>query len=229
MDSLWSDVFVWDSPPEEELLGLLQPSEEWLGLDSQFPSLPPPWLDWELGCNDTSTLLEDGLPNYLQGEHYEGIDDASAEHDPFTAALFHSRATHPTSSDEPQIVTTLASQTQFTDCLHEFEGMPNRTAPRRRRKRFDPMRRKEVDQLRKVGACIRCRLTKTPVSLAGHNILKLQLSCASVNWIDLVQPVSRRAATLSLAKPSATGRECSTFDLLQVKDAECYFESLLKL
>jgi hypothetical protein len=57
---------------------------------------------------------------------------------------------------------------RFQDCLSEFVGTvqisPNINATRR--KPFSPTRRKEVGQVRKAGACLRCKLTKTTVSFS---------------------------------------------------------------
>lgn len=67
-------------------------------------------------------------------------------------------------------------ESTFHKSLYEFEGGPKWGSPRRKRRRFDPERRKEVSQLRKVGACIRCKLTKSPVRDAP-----LFISCACLN------------------------------------------------
>jgi hypothetical protein len=56
-------------------------------------------------------------------------------------------------------------QKRFEECLHEFEGGPQTDSPRRKRRKFSFGRRKEVSQMRKVGACIRCKLTKSSASL----------------------------------------------------------------
>ena len=67
---------------------------------------------------------------------------------------------------------TKSSLGKLSDCLYEFEGVPGAESKGRKRKRFASERRKEVDQLRKVGACIRCKLTKSPVS-RSHCVLDL--------------------------------------------------------
>jgi len=53
---------------------------------------------------------------------------------------------------------------KFEDCLSEFAIAQASDKTMRRRKRFSHARRKEVDHIRKAGACIRCRLMKTAVS-----------------------------------------------------------------
>ncbi|KAE9377782.1 hypothetical protein N431DRAFT_478944 [Stipitochalara longipes BDJ] len=60
---------------------------------------------------------------------------------------------------------------RFEDCLSEFVIAQADDKTIRRRKRFSNDRRKEVEHIRKAGACIRCRLTKTAC--------KLELPCAS--------------------------------------------------
>ena len=54
---------------------------------------------------------------------------------------------------------------RFEDCLSEFTVAQANDKIARRRKRFSNDRRKEVGHIRKAGACIRCRLTKTAVSV----------------------------------------------------------------
>ena len=54
---------------------------------------------------------------------------------------------------------------KFEDCLSEFAISQASDKTIRRRKRFSNERRKEVDHIRKAGACIRCRLMKTAVSI----------------------------------------------------------------
>ena len=52
---------------------------------------------------------------------------------------------------------------RFEDCLSEFPGtLPVDIATKRRK--FSTEGRKKVGQVRKVGACILCKLMKTPVS-----------------------------------------------------------------
>ena len=54
---------------------------------------------------------------------------------------------------------------RFEDCLSEFAVTQAYDKITQRRKRFSKDRRKEVGHVRKAGACIRCRLTKTAVSI----------------------------------------------------------------
>ncbi len=52
----------------------------------------------------------------------------------------------------------------FEDCLSEFVGTEPVVKGTKCRKRYSTEDRKKVDQVRKAGACIRCKLMKTPVS-----------------------------------------------------------------
>jgi excinuclease UvrABC ATPase subunit len=156
MEYSWPGDFPWDSLLDEELLEPFHPSL--LGLESQLPSCPPSWLDDELSFYETSTCFEDhgeDLAKSLQVDiFYEIYNSGSIEY-PVIATASHPRTSSPLATD--------SQQKHFTNCLYEFEGAPSRIS-RRKRKRYSPVRRKEVDQLRKVGACIRCRLTKLPAS-----------------------------------------------------------------
>jgi hypothetical protein len=53
---------------------------------------------------------------------------------------------------------------RFEECLSEFMGTESVDKGTKRRKRYSTENRKKVDQVRKAGACIRCKLMKTPVS-----------------------------------------------------------------
>jgi hypothetical protein len=53
---------------------------------------------------------------------------------------------------------------RFEECLSEFVGTESVNKVTTRRKRYSIENRKKVDQVRKAGACIRCKLMKTPVS-----------------------------------------------------------------
>jgi hypothetical protein len=52
----------------------------------------------------------------------------------------------------------------FEDCLSEFVGTEPMVKGTKHRKRYSTDDRKKVDQVRKAGACIRCKLMKTTVS-----------------------------------------------------------------
>lgn len=81
----------------------------------------------------------------------------------------------PESPPEPcQIITLESAETpvslpgsqkkrKFEDGVSQFVGVEHPSRKMRQRKPFEPERRKEVDQVRKVGACIRCRITRSRV------------------------------------------------------------------
>lgn len=78
-------------------------------------------------------------------------------------------ALQPSSTSEGQSPTHSwkAQETRkFEDCLSEFAVAQASDKTTRRRKRFSNERRKEVDDIRKAGACIRCRLMKTAVRIS---------------------------------------------------------------
>jgi hypothetical protein len=52
----------------------------------------------------------------------------------------------------------------FEDCLSEFTVPQVVENISKHRKRFSSERRREVSQIRKAGACVRCKIMKTPVS-----------------------------------------------------------------
>jgi hypothetical protein len=60
-----------------------------------------------------------------------------------------------------------ARKRKLEDGLSQFVGVKNSGRKTRQRKSFAPDRRKEVDQVRKVGACLRCRITKARVGPAS--------------------------------------------------------------
>jgi hypothetical protein len=59
---------------------------------------------------------------------------------------------------------TRSEKRRFEECLSEFVGTESVDKGTKRRKRYSTENRKKVDQVRKAGACIRCKLMKTPVS-----------------------------------------------------------------
>lgn len=69
----------------------------------------------------------------------------------------------------------------FEQHLHEFDAGTNTAATGRKRKRFSTQRRKEVGQLRKVGACLPCKLAKSQVRRSPFTNLNPELRLDSVN------------------------------------------------
>ena len=68
------------------------------------------------------------------------------------------------------------------------------TAQRKRRQCFDPLKREKVKKVRRLGACLRCRIYKEPVS-SKLDILSVADCCPSVTKIRLVQDVYRKQKT----------------------------------
>ena len=65
------------------------------------------------------------------------------------------------------------------------------TEPRKRRQCFGPLKREKVKQVRRLGACLRCRIYKEPVS-SMLDILFVADCCPSVTKTRLVQDVYRK-------------------------------------
>ena len=65
------------------------------------------------------------------------------------------------------------------------------TEPRKIRQRFDPLKRKKTKEVRQLGACLRCRMYKEPVSpmLEKEDLAEWRLS---VTKIRLVQDAYRK-------------------------------------
>ena len=64
-------------------------------------------------------------------------------------------ASNPSSGPDSDVLQSLEltpGHKRLQDCLYEFEGGPNTAPPRRKRRKFSSERRKEVFQMRKVGA-----------------------------------------------------------------------------
>jgi hypothetical protein len=127
---------------------------------------------------DYNLLIPDDMASFFDG--YSGLDAAGFENgiSPFLndSGLNEDQAsgeypatiqqtTFPTQEDELQApLLPPAKKRKFEDGLSQFIGVKNPGRKTKQRKPFVPERRKEVDQVRKVGACLRCRITKTRVS-----------------------------------------------------------------
>jgi hypothetical protein len=64
-------------------------------------------------------------------------------------------------SSDSQSLDLVPCRKRLQDCLYEFEGGPNTAPSRRRRRKFSSERRNESYQMRKIGACIRYKPTKS--------------------------------------------------------------------
>jgi len=127
--------------------------------------------DYDLSMSDNSAsfldtytglsiagLVDDGLSMFYNTT-FQNYDGARNE-----ALAYHQTNSLPVAAKNLEISAVNPPEKQkFEDGLSHFIGMKNSGPERKQRKRFAPDRRKEVDQVRKVGACIRCRITKTRV------------------------------------------------------------------
>ena len=176
----WSDVLCWNPTPlEESFLDLFPTAAE--STEHAFLE-PSPLFESSFRfedlmapdeCNNTAS---DSEPMAIVDSDYSVLSRSdfsdskslgnppSPPHVPcksntigMAVSSIHPQAVNDSTAEEP-------NDTKFKDYLHEFEGGPDLGPPRRKRRKFEPDRRKEVSQLRKVGACIRCKLTKSPVS-----------------------------------------------------------------
>jgi len=109
---------------------------------SQQQQQPPQWPSME--SQATSAYQQDELPKG------DSLPQPESEHQP----------TPPPQINDLQIAITTPLTTQFTA---EY-GSGQKSSKPKARSRFDQVRRKEVQALRQLGACIRCRMLKKPCS-----------------------------------------------------------------
>lgn len=123
-----------------------------------YPADPTsqPGPEFQASTYDLAVTVSDQLEISLLGCVSTGHDT-----DPFQGSLLAPSQQQDSKSGVPQ-----SEVTALEECLHEFEVGTKLPSAGRRRKRFSPQRRKEVDQLRKVGACITCKLSKSPCQLS---------------------------------------------------------------
>lgn len=142
VDELQSETPPWDLPGQEGSLDYLS-----LPLD-----LNPHPMDIPQALEDPCVFLPEDYgsitPNHTHSRTLSNVSTSSQECG---------------SSTKPK-PSANTKKRKFEDGLFEFVGIQDPNKKARRRTKFGTERRKEVDQLRKVGACIRCRLTKTRVS-----------------------------------------------------------------
>jgi hypothetical protein len=67
--------------------------------------------------------------------------------------------------DRVQLEEIMSRPKIFNDFLFEFQGGPNIGAPAKKKRKYSPTRLSEVRQMRKIGACVQCKLAKSSVSL----------------------------------------------------------------
>jgi hypothetical protein len=150
----------------EDFLDLLSQPLEYYAFDystEQYLYQGPDWYELQdlTGVSPAENNPEFGAPlperNQTAPENSQLFKDSSCN-----------TASKPSSPLEdqrgPRLSRTLET-INFEDCVSEFSVAQAGDKITRRRKRFSNERRKEVDHIRKVGACIRCRLMKTAVSI----------------------------------------------------------------
>jgi hypothetical protein len=179
MDEERTEAPQWEPELLEEAFLNLFPNSGPFSTDFGMP-VSSPWQDYSLFLDSGMTqydITSGGFENISTVEDHI-IDRLSTEHIDFTPtqntipspdildgiASEHSTHSQTLSVESAYPVAATPKNTDFQACLHEFDGGPKNISPRRKRKPFSNERRKEVSQLRKVGACIRCRLTKSSVS-----------------------------------------------------------------
>lgn len=178
MNEEWTEAPQWESELLEEAFLNLFPStgpfSSDLGMAASSPSQDYPlFLDPEMAEYDMTDRSFENIPaiegHVLDMLASENMDTTLFQHaipDPnISNGVAHQHLVlSPTllvENDHP--ITTKPEATDSQAYLHEFDGGPKIGSPRRKRKQYSPNRRQEVSKLRKVGACLRCRLTKTSV------------------------------------------------------------------
>jgi len=97
------------------------------------------------------------------------------------------RQTTPQKTSAPPTPTqTPARKQKLEDGLSQFVGVKHSGRKIKQRKSFEPDRRKEVDQVRKVGACLRCRITKAKVGPASCCLKGKLLTASSIPSVNLI-------------------------------------------
>jgi hypothetical protein len=113
---------------------------------------------------DTDGLGADGLKlgqwNQQLSTQEQLLFDSLQEHDPSLTAATQRAASYPRPI-------AMNPNTQAKGFVNEF-GNSTKPAKPKVRGRFSTERRKEVQEVRKRGACIRCRMLKKPVRQIGY-------------------------------------------------------------
>jgi len=176
----WPEVSAWDSSWLEGTLFDLFPTlgettgsgfpetASALGSPFWFEDLSVPHEQNNIPSNrcDSTVDVASGCP-IISGQGHTNTTTGDSPAAPIDAACIGTVGSIGVCDVPPQSVEHAENQIDdenpFEGYLYEFDGGPKLETPRRKRRRFDPERREEVSQLRKVGACIRCKLTKSPV------------------------------------------------------------------
>jgi hypothetical protein len=155
-----------------------------LDLDFFDAYLVSEWIDsFELSCGRQlgtgNARAEEGAAIFCDDDDFANSDFANGRE-----YLFTSYDQVPEASPQPDSVSTTIplerfpapvqlvfnvsprrpEKRRFEEYLSEFVGTESVDEGTKHRKRYSTENRKKVDHVRKAGACIRCRLMKTPVS-----------------------------------------------------------------
>jgi hypothetical protein len=178
MDEEWTETLQWESELLEEAFLNLFPSSGQVSSDFDMPGSPP-WQDFSFfpepqmnyyntsyGSLENMPAVENHTLDMMSSEYADStFQNPIPCPDDLDKTLYQDLAFPPTlSAESARSVTPSLKSTYFEACLHTFDGGPKTVPPRRKRRPFSTERRKEVSQVRKVGACIRCKLTKSSVS-----------------------------------------------------------------
>ena len=171
-----SDFQSWDygafefDLPDDEFLALIE-APEWDALidiatcsnasienDTQFLDTSDP-----ISCE--KELIALGVPKDITDAAYYSAGDVSGPNttDSQSAEPLNSSGLSLSQNRELSASPVGPGGKNLEDCLFEFEGPKPSNTSKKRRKPFSNKRRREVGQVRRAGACIRCRITKTPV------------------------------------------------------------------
>lgn len=112
------------------------------------------------GDNLSSDGLQMGSWNNQLSAHEKLLIDSLQEHDPSLTAATQRAQSYPRPI-------AMNPNTQAKGFVNEFGNSTKPTKPKVRG-RFSAARRREVQEVRKRGACIRCRMLKKPVCVPAH-------------------------------------------------------------
>lgn len=175
----FSDFIFRDSNVlQSSFVPLSLPLEDHLDIDmTEMLSLPDPFplldaAEFHNIQDNTDSQVYTELPSLAPATTLGGSDHLQISHLGYDAQtlsqtddtrLEHRDQERPPGSIDRQTFSSQSDDPMLQGYLHEFVANPSTVLSKRKRKQFSPERRKQVEHLRKVGACLRCRLTKSPV------------------------------------------------------------------
>lgn len=120
--------------------------------------------------HDAGASLTDGLSrmtpwNQQLSTHEQLLFESLQEHDPSLTAATQRAATFPRPI-------AMNPNSQAKGFVNEFGNSTKPTKPKVRG-RFSAARRREVQEVRKRGACIRCRMLKKPVCIDSSGLVSI--------------------------------------------------------